>query len=489
MNSEKRKPNIILILSDDQGYWAMGCSGNHEIKTPNLDRMAEQGMRMDSMFCASPVCSPARASIMTGTIPSRNGVQDWIQGGNLKEGGISYLEGITAYTDVLAKNGYVCGISGKWHLGNSFMPQKSFSHWYVHQKGSGNYYDAPMVRNGEAVNEPGYITDVITDDAIGFIESHKNVDDPFYLSVHYTAPHNPWDEEQHPKEYRDLYKDCPFDTAVQEPFHPDAVYRYTPEDAKVSLIGYYASITAMDHNIGRIFNCVRCSGLSENTLVIFTSDNGFACGQHGIWGKGNGTLSLNMYDTSVKVPAIFWRPGHIPAGVVSKELMSHYDLMPTLLEYCGINYQDETLPGRSFAPLLRGKPCVGREEVVIYDEYGPVRMIRTKEWKYVHRYPYGSHELFHLTDDPDERENLVERVEYASIVEDMRLRLTRWFVRYVNPEIDAVREPVRGNGQICRPGIYSGGKIAFDQGRMIKTDPSDDPGSNDFERSVRKTRR
>lgn len=118
-----------MILTDDQGYWSLGCYGNKEIHTPQLDALAENGMRFTNFFCTSPVCSPARASILTGLIPSRHGVQDWIKGGNLREDGIDYLEGIEAYTDVLARNGYDCWLSGKWHLGNSFVPQKSFSHW------------------------------------------------------------------------------------------------------------------------------------------------------------------------------------------------------------------------------------------------------------------------------------------------------------------------------------------------------------------------
>lgn len=479
-------PNIVFILSDDQGVWANGCYGNHEIKTPYIDKLAQGGIRFENFFCASPVCSPARASILTGKIPSQHGVQDWIRAGNLREDGIDYLEGITALTDVLANHGYRCGLSGKWHLGNSFVPQKSFSHWYAHQKGSGNYYNAPMVRDGKAVQEPGYITDLITDDAVERLNGYSRDDQPFYLSVHYTAPHNPWNEEQHPKEYLDLYKDCPFETAVQEPCHPEATFRYEAEDARKSLIGYYASITAMDANIGRILNQLDTLGMRENTIVIFTSDNGYMCGQHGIWGKGNGTFSLNMYDYAVKVPTVISHPGTIQAGQVAQGLFSHYDLMPMLIDYCGIHdYHDPALPGTSFAPYLRGGADEGSGAVVVYDEYGPARMVRTKQWKYVHRCPYGAHELYDLVNDPMEHVNLIDNPAYQAQVVELRAQLTDWFCCYVDPKIDGAHEPVRGNGQLCRPGVYAQGRVAFDQNRKVNTDPVVDPGATVEERADR----
>lgn len=477
MVNESRKPNVLMILTDDQGYWSLGCYGNKEIHTPQLDALAENGMRFTNFFCTSPVCSPARASILTGLIPSRHGVQDWIKGGNLREDGIDYLEGIEAYTDVLARNGYDCWLSGKWHLGNSFVPQKSFSHWYVHQKGSGDYFYAPMVRDGKAVNEPGYITDLITDDAIECIRNSKG-DRPFYLSVHYTAPHNPWDKKQYPDKYRKMYENASFSDVPQEKAHPQATYVYSPEDARESLIGYYAAVTGVDDNVGRLIKALEEKGQLENTLIIFTSDNGFMCGQHGIWGKGNGTFNLNMYDYAVKVPAIIYHKGRI-APAVSDTMLNHYDLFDTILEYCGIEPEkNEKRPGKSFYGLLLGESREDDSEVVVFSEYGPCRMIRTRECKYIHRYPFGDHEFYDLVSDPGEKENLYGRPEYENTVEQLRQKLNEWFVRYADPELDASREPVRGNGQLCRSGVYAKGKIAFDQNRKRHTDPDGDPGRN-----------
>jgi hypothetical protein len=150
----------------------------------------------------------------------------------------------------------------------------------------------------------------------------------------------------------------------------------------------------MDLNIGRILERLERLGLRQNTLVIFSSDNGFSCGHHGFWLKGNGTFPLNMYENSVKVPAIFSQPGLLPQGAVSPALVSQYDFMPTLLDYLQLPPAgDSTLPGRSFLPVLQGHTNQSAQHVVVYDEYGPVRMIRTPEWKYVHRFPYGPHEI------------------------------------------------------------------------------------------------
>ncbi|OQA40262.1 MAG: Arylsulfatase [Chloroflexi bacterium ADurb.Bin325] len=224
-NLHPHQPNILFILADDQGAWALGCAGNSEIRTPNLDRLAATGTRCENFFCASPVCSPARASILTGRIPSQHGVHDWLRAGNYAAEGpsVEYLQGQPGYTDFLAAAGYTCGLSGKWHLGDSYRAQKGFSYWAVHATGGGPYYGAPMiggpllrpeaVREGELYAEPRYVTDVITDNALAFLETQAGAGRPFYLGVHYTAPHSPWDRDNHPTELYDGYRrDCPFES-------------------------------------------------------------------------------------------------------------------------------------------------------------------------------------------------------------------------------------------------------------------------------------
>ncbi len=498
--SGKQAMNIVMVMADDMGYWAMHCAGNTDIKTPNLDALAREGMRFTNFFCASPVCSPARASIMTGKIPSQHGVHDWIAHGHVSTSdlsetlrerfteetaelpwqyhwpksqlsdceGIRYIDDYTAYTEILAQNGYTCALSGKWHLGDAFNPQKGFTYWKVNAMGGDNYY-YPIVKTGDCFEmlDHVYITDYTTDNALAFLNGHiqaGKADKPFYLSVHYTAPHAPWQREQHPAEFYDLYNDCAFNTTPNVEPHSWAS-KYSPEQRRENLHGYYAAISAMDAGIGRIVECLKAKGIWEDTLFIFTSDNGMSMGHHGIFGKGNGTFPLNMYDTAVKVPMIMTYPSRIKPGTVNAGLYSHYDIMPTIAELFGEELPDrESYPGQSFASLINGEATddicaadgqMGSDAVVIADEYGPVRMIRTKEYKYIHRYPYGEHEFYDLVNDPDEERNLInEGVAYTAVIADMKKQLESWFLRYTDHTKDGTKQAVTGLGQtgLVKPG-------------------------------------
>ena len=465
------RPNILFVLTDDQGHWALGCAGNPEIRTPNLDRLAASGLRFEEFFCVSPVCSPARASILTGRIPSQHGVHDWLRAGNStcepdRDGELTeYLEGQTGYTELLAAAGYRCGLSGKWHLGDSHHAQKGFDFWEVHAKGGGPYYRAPMIRNGDVHEETRYVTDVITDNGLRFLDEVLDGSQPFYLGVNYTAPHSPWGRAEHPPDlYGEYFDNCPFTSFPEDPIHPWHLGSRPwvgdkPEERRGVLAGYCAATTAMDTGFGRLLDWLEQRGLRDNTLVIFTSDNGMNMGHHGIYGKGNGTFPQNMYDTSVKVPMLMSLPGRIPPNEVVDELLSHYDLMPTLLEFVGLDMpRDESLPGFSFAPLLRGKAGSSRDEVVVFDEYGPVRMIRTREWKYVHRYPYGPHELYNLQSDSGEKLNRIDDKTCCAVREQLKSRLESWFCRYVDPARDGTHEAVTGNGQLGLAGPAGEGR-------------------------------
>ena len=220
------RPNIVFILSDDQGNWAMNCAGNEEIITPNLNRIADTGMKFDHFFCASPVCSPARLSLFTGKIPSSHGVIDWIADGHcayeeldqdLKDNfkletpaweylwpkdqlenarAIRFLDGHRTFTEALAENGYTCGISGKWHMGDAGKPQAGFTWWRTLAMGGDNYKYPVVLKDGSfSLLRDRYITRYITDNALEFLEEQKGAENPFYLSVHYTAPHAPLGKE------------------------------------------------------------------------------------------------------------------------------------------------------------------------------------------------------------------------------------------------------------------------------------------------------
>lgn len=471
-----KKPNIIFILSDDQGAWAFHRGGSPELATPHLDKIASMGMQMDSFFCASPVCSPARASLLTGTIPSAHGVHDWIRSGNVdgqmfadqgaenpydgyvdEKKPIRYLEGQVTYTDILRQNGYRCVLSGKWHLGDSISPQHGFEDWYTIGKGGCHYYMPDIVENGQIEVKKGqYVTELITDHALKMLEKlRQDPDRPFYLSLHYTAPHSPWGADHHPKKWIDYYDSCDFASIPDLPDHPDMAVGQANGRARrhENLRGYFAAISAMDQQIGRVLTWLETKGEIENTLLIFTADNGMNMGHHGIWGKGNGTFPLNMFDTSVKVPFLIAYPPLIKPNTRCDQMVSAYDFFPTLLDILGWSRDlPAGLPGKSFLPLLKGEEEAGREEVVIFDEYGPVRMIRQKDWKYIHRYPYGKHELYHLALDPGEENNLYGQAQYQDKVLELRQKLDRWYETYGKPEKDGLKEGVTGLGQLCLAG-------------------------------------
>lgn len=494
----KRK-NVVVILTDDQGYWTLGCAGNQDAHTPNIDRLAGRGIRFDNFFCVSPVCSPARASFFTGNIPSAHGVTDWLDGGNLdsrkyevtntpmyasEKECINYLEGQMTFSDILQENGYTCALAGKWHLGNSVQPQYGFTKWFSVPLGHSAYLDPPLIENGEVYPGKGFITDLITDKTVDYIQElgpkSKEKDAPFYISVHYTAPHSPWGKLTQPPKWYEYYKDCTFDSVPFEPMHPNAIFTNEspyfafgaeakePEALRQELLsGYYGAIAAMDEGVGRIMEELEKQGLLEDTIIVFTSDNGMNTGHHGIWGKGNGTYPQNMYDTSVKIPFILYDASAKESGVVRNNLYSHYDFLPTLVDMLDLKLtekeqeQMERLPGNSFIEALDVEVEDEEKAVVIYSEYGPVRMIRTKNWKYIHCYPKGPNELYDLKNDPDEKHNLIDDPEQQDRVWKMKWQLDSWFVRYVDPRKDATKDNNTGNGQIYKNGLDSEGRKAF----------------------------
>lgn len=484
------RPNILFILADDMGAWAMRCAGNSDIHTPNLDRLAANGVRFDNFFCVSPVCSPARASLLTGRLPSAHGVHDWIRSGSVDKARLGdmgrdpyyvdeykpvrYLEGQPCYTDILSRSGYDCALCGKWHLGDSLTPQHGFNRWYTIGRGGCRYYRPDIVEDGAISFSDRYVTDLITEKALGYIDELSHGDCPFYLSVHYTAPHSPWDEDQHPSDIYDLYRDCDFLATPDLPIHPDQVSSApygTGEERKRLLGGYYTAITAMDRDIGLLLDELDRLELTEKTLIFFTSDNGMSMGHHGIWGKGNGTFPLNLFDTAVKVPAILsWR-GHVGPSL-NTDLLSHYDVSHTLLQFAGCpeGCMGEGLPGRSFVPLLTDgdtarkwtrEDAFDERTVCVYDEYGPSRMIRTRTAKLIHRYPYGPDELYDLVHDPDETVNLINDPEYRSLRERLYAHMQSWFLKYTDPTMDATKEGVTGFGQLGLCGIRSEGRAVY----------------------------
>lgn len=452
----------MFILADDMGAWALGCAGNAEVRTPNLDKLAARGILLTNTFCASPVCSPARASLLTGRIPSQHGVHDWIRRGNSRSESadgalIDYLEGLPTYTEILASQGYTCGLSGKWHLGRATVAHKGHTFWHAHGRGGGDYYGAPMIReDGSEYAEERYVTDVITDHALDFLRAQQREGNPFYLGVHYTAPHSPWDRGQHPAAlFQEYESQCAFRSVPDLPPHPlqikTAPCGTTPERRRELLSGYYAAITAMDAGIGRLLDVLEEQDLTDTTLVVFTGDNGMNMGHHGLWGKGNATYPANMYDTSVRVPFIAACPYRVAEGWVAHSLFSHYDFMPTLLDFLGMRHLIPTgLPGRSCLDLWQDgdTSASGCDNVVLFDEYGPMRMIRTLSRKLVLRHPDGPNEFYDVLSDPDEEHNLIASMLHGNEIDELTASVDRWFDRHADPARDGRALPVTGTGQL-----------------------------------------
>lgn len=458
-----KKPNIVFILTDDQGPWALS-QHTPELITPNLTRMAQEGVRFDNFFCASPVCSPARCSIVTGRIPSAHGVHDWLGSGNVaasalteemralfrdEKEAVDYLAGMPTVFDALTESGYRMGFVGKWHMGDSMHPRPGFEYWNVLLRGGAHYKHADICVDGKPQFCDQYITDYFTDRAVDYIDSVPS--SPFFLALHYTAPHTPWAHDEHREDLLKLYDECAFPSHPLRPIHPDQVGNMeigdTEEKRRYLLQGYYAAVTAVDEGVGKVFDALRRNDLLEDTVVIFSGDNGMNLGQHGVWGKGNGTWPMNMYDSSVKVPFIMWGPKWMRKGAVITNLCSHYDILPTLRDFLQLPPLDN-LPGESFLPELTApQPCKDRT-LCILDEYGPVRMVRSRTHKLVWEPLRGNHQLYDLVRDPDEEVNLYGHPDYAAVQNTLLEELHRAFAQYTVPPFDGSKLCPTGSGQM-----------------------------------------
>jgi arylsulfatase A-like enzyme len=421
-----RPANVVFILTDDQAPHTLRVYGNPEINTPNCDRLARDGALMQSSFCTTPVCSPSRMTLFTGQIPSQHGVHDWISDGNEGDQAVRFLDGQPTLSGELAKAGYRCGLSGKWHMGDSAAPQAGFDYWFAMPTGGSRYQDPEMYFEGEKSVYPGYATDVITDKALEFIEQSK--DQPFFAFVSYNAPHTPYSGT--PERYLDMYRDSEFRTFPGEPLNEPIAHNLSRQNVgnRESKIHYYGMVTAIDDNVGRIAAKIDDLGLAKDTLIVFLSDHGFLLEDHGLWGKGNTSWPYNMYEGSMLVPAFFHHPGRIAPGQRPDVPASFYDFAPTVLDYLGLPPMESAkpLPGHSYAPFLTGGGVEGWDETV-YGEYQYCRMVREPAWKLIHRTEGFYSELFDLSNDPDERKNLYDDPAHAEQRARLEAKMDGWF--------------------------------------------------------------
>ncbi|MCE7908946.1 MAG: DUF4976 domain-containing protein [Candidatus Omnitrophica bacterium COP1] len=434
------KPNIIFILTDDQSAWSLGCLGNTQAHTPNLNRLFDGGVTLSNCFVTTPVCSPSRASLFTSRYGSELGITDWISPKTEPHIGLS--RSVSTWPKVLQNSGYDTCLVGKWHLGTDrkYHPHHhGFNHFYGFASGGVTVTD-PVLCVDDATEEcKGFTDDILTDRAIRFLNEKEN-SRPFLLCLHLRAPHAPW--KPFPEDDYKPYSEI--DPIIPNPAFPELDI----EKVKDITRQYLTSITGIDRNIGRLLKHLDERHLRQNTVIIFTSDNGYNIGHNGIWHKGNGhkiTLDVrglpsshptnqrpNMYDTSLLVPAVIDIPGHDKNIKKMDRVVSSLDWYPTILSIAGIPCDSTPLiRGHNFLPLLKGESISWCDD--LYGEYGQhhytradLKMIRTTEWKYIvdQSGSYGE-ELYHLTIDPDETANLADDNQYQEIKADLRNRLKK----------------------------------------------------------------
>ncbi len=433
-------PNILVFLTDDHGSWASGAYGNREVHTPSMDYLAADGVRFENAFTPSPVCSPARACFFTGRLPSQHGIHDWIQESAAPEK--NWLVGETNIAEILHDRGYQTALIGKWHLGQSHLPQPGFDRWFGHTHGQYPHFGKQFFSDqGNPVEALGHQSLLLTDEALKFLR-RRDKGRPFFLFVGLVDTHTP--HTGHPPRLVEKYRHAAFSDILTEeqklPVGMKARSDFLPKteaERREWHAEYYASVETIDSQLGRVMDELQSDGSLDETLVVYTSDHGHMNGQHGLFTKGNATIPQNFYEESIRIPLLMRWPGVIPKGAVKNEFVDHLDLFQTLAEAGTAKIPSgKSLPGKSFLNLLKNGDDDWRREQIC--EYGNARMIRDARYKLIRRYaphaPEHPDELYDLQTDPRETVNLMDRAGLASEVSRLAGKLDAHFVGYENPD-------------------------------------------------------
>lgn len=442
------RPNIIFIMSDDHASHAMGCYGSRINQTPNLDRIAQGGMRLDNCFCTNSICTPSRATILTGLYNHKNGVE------TLDDG----LDGRRqTFPKLLQSAGYQSAMIGKWHLGHGGLHDPTgFDYWNV-LPGQGDYHDPKMVEMGEEKTYQGYATDIITDLSLKWLDE-RDRSKPFLLMCHHKAPHRPWEpDERHANMYADV------EIPVPETFDDDYSHRasasaaavmrvdrdLTERDLKVTppeglteherkhwkyqryIKDYLRCVASIDDNVGRLLDYLDQEGLADETIVVYTSDQGFFLGDHGWYDK------RFFYEESLRMPFVVRYPKEIPAASTSDAMVLNVDFASTFLDFAGVDAPEE-LQGVSARRIWSGQRPEGwrssmyyryfmfPSEHNVYAHYG----VRTHRYKLIYYYrgedpDLREWELFDLEEDPHELRSVYDEPAYAEVVSSLKNELVR----------------------------------------------------------------
>jgi len=418
---ENKKPNVIIIMTDDQGFGDLGINKNPNIITPNIDQFASESVRFDNFF-VSPVCAPTRASLMTGRYSLRTGVRDTYNGGAI----MSNTE--TTIAEILKEADYSTGIFGKWHLGDNypFRPsEQGFDESIIHlaggigqvgdftnyYKGNTSYFDPILWKNNKKNQYDGYCSDIFAENAVKFIEKNKNK--PFFCYLSFNAPHTPL---QVPKKYYNMYKDLDPELGFNDESLASKMSEKDKEDAR----RIYGMVTNIDDNIGKVLNKLTELGIEEETIIIFMTDNGPQQFRYNSNMKG---LKGTVYNGGTRVPFYIKYAEKFKNSKVISRMSAHIDILPTILELCNLKIpSDRKIDGQSLVPLINSKPFNDRHLFSYWTRRFPEKYInmsiQNDNYKLVGNNDYNGKikdfELYDLIADPLESKNVInQNIEIA----------------------------------------------------------------------------
>ena len=436
------RPNVVFVLTDDQRWDQMSCAGHPFLKTPHLDRLADEGARFANAFVTTSLCSPSRASFLSGLYAHTHGVSN-----NFTD----YPKNLPSFPRKLQDAGYETAYIGKWHMGeDSDEKRPGFDYWITH-KGQGQYYDTTFNVNGERKLIKGYYAHVVTDLAIDWLEQER--EQPFLLILGHKAPHTPFTPEQKYESIYDgveiTYPESAFDLDTKPEWVRQRIDTWhgiygplygfredfpdtSPERVRHSADfdrAYTASIKSIDDSVGRVYAALESVGQLDNTLFIFAGDNGMFLGEHGMTDK------RAMHEPSIRIPLLMRYPKLVKPGVVIDQMALNLDIAPTVVDLCDAE-PFRKVHGRSLKPLFEegNKPWRNAWYYEYnYEKQFPytpnVRGVRTDRWKYVH-YPHGDGspdrhmaELYDLKNDPGERNNLINDPKQSERIEQLKTEL------------------------------------------------------------------
>ena len=437
---DKTPPNVILIITDDQGYGDLSFNGNPNIITPALDNFAAESVRFNN-FYVSPVCAPTRSSLMTGRYSLRTGVRDTYNGGAIM------ASSEVTIAEMLKQANFTTGIFGKWHLGDNYPSRPSdqgFDESLIHLAGGmgqvgdftnyfkkdTSYFDPILWHNNEQKPYKGYCSDIFTENAIEFIEKNKN--NPFFCYLSFNAPHNPL---QVPDEYYQTYKTLdPTDGIDPELIPNEKISEKTKDNTRK----VYAMVTNIDDNLKKLFNKVDELGIKDNTIVIFMTDNG---PQHARYVAGMKGRKSSVYNGGIRVPFFLRFPAMFSGNQEVNQITAHIDLLPTLSKLCNVEMpRDRKIDGRSFIPSINSEKLPERSFFSYWTRKYPELYnnisLQRGQFKLIGKTDYNSpienFELYDTYNDPFEKNNLV--TQKKSIALSLKKEMHQTFLELVNSE-------------------------------------------------------